>query len=75
MACKLIRKSTLTEARTKQKLVSEIKIHRQLKHPNVCMISNFFDDDNCIYIMLELCPNETLLEVLQRRKRLHEIEV
>ena len=39
------------------------------------MFSNFFDDENCIYIMLELCPNETLLEVLQRRKRLHEIEV
>lgn len=75
VACKLVRKASLTEVRAKQKLMSEIKIHRQLKHQHVCQFQNFFDDEHNIYIMLEICPNETLLEMLQRRKRLEEIEV
>ena len=75
VACKLVKKASLTEVRAKQKLMSEIKIHRQLKHQHVCQFQNFFDDEYNIYIMLEICPNETLLEMLQRRKRLEEIEV
>jgi len=35
-ACKLIQKASLTKSRAKQKLMSEIKIHRSLKHHNVC---------------------------------------
>ena len=75
VACKLVKKASLTEVRAKQKLMSEIKIHRQLKHQHICQFQNFFDDEQNIYIMLEICPNETLLEMLQRRKRLEEVEV
>ena len=28
-----------------------------------------------MYIILELCPNQSLNELLRRRKRLHELEV
>ena len=35
-AAKIIQKSSLTKSRAKQKLMSEIKIHRSIKHNNVC---------------------------------------
>jgi len=34
-AAKIIQKSSLQRSRAKQKLMSEIKIHRSVKHPNV----------------------------------------
>lgn len=35
-AAKIIEKKSLTKSRAKQKLMSEIKIHRSIKHANVC---------------------------------------
>ncbi len=34
-AVKVVVKNTLTKARAKQKLMSEIKIHRSLEHPQI----------------------------------------
>ena len=73
-AGKIIEKHTLTKARLRQKLMSEIKIHRSLEHENVVKFEHFFEDSENVYILLELCPNQTLSELLKRRKRLTEIE-
>jgi polo-like kinase 1 len=55
-------------------LQAEIKIHRTLKHKHVCEYKHFFEDrDNC-YILLELCHNQSLNEMIKRRKRLTEPE-
>jgi serine/threonine protein kinase len=34
-----------------------------------------FEDSENVYLLLELCPNQTLNELLRRRKRLTEFEV
>lgn len=36
---------------------------------------HFFEDHDNVYILLELCANQTLNEILRRRKWLHELEV
>ena len=74
-ACKLVEKKSLTQNKAKAKLMSEIKIHRCLKHKNIVQFHNFFDDDNRIYIMLEICENNSLHEMLDKRKTLEELEV
>jgi polo-like kinase 1 len=74
-AAKVIHKSNLTRSRAKQKLMSEIKIHRSLNHQYVANFEHFFEDSEWVYILLELCHNQTMNELLKRRKRLHEIEV
>ena len=74
-AAKIINKSTLTKTRAKQKLMSEIKIHRSLHHNNIVGFEHFFEDADNVYILLELCQNQSLNELLRRRKRLHELEV
>ena len=54
-AAKIIAKSTLTKTRAKQKLMSEIKIHRSLHHNNIVGFEHFFEDAENVYILLELC--------------------
>ncbi len=54
--------------------MSEIKIHRSLHHNNIVGFEHFFEDSKNVYITLELCSNQTLNELIGRRKRLHELE-
>eukprot|EP00523_Entomoneis_sp_CCMP467_P005833 CAMPEP_0168747596 /NCGR_PEP_ID=MMETSP0724-20121128/15741_1 /TAXON_ID=265536 /ORGANISM="Amphiprora sp., Strain CCMP467" /LENGTH=830 /DNA_ID=CAMNT_0008795397 /DNA_START=200 /DNA_END=2692 /DNA_ORIENTATION=- len=73
-AIKIVPKANLVKERARTKLQTEIKIHRTLKHKNVCEYKHFFEDrDNC-YILLELCHNQSLNEMIKRRKRLTEPE-
>jgi polo-like kinase 1 len=55
--------------------MSEIKIHRWVSHQHVVKFEHFFEDSENVYILLELCQNQSLNELLRRRKRLHELEV
>jgi len=57
LAAKVIPKASLTKNRAKQKLMSEIKIHKSIHHTNVVGFEHFFEDSENVYILLELCPN------------------
>ena len=56
-AGKVVLKANLTKSRAKQKLMSEIKIHRSLRHENVVGFEHFFEDSDNVYILLEMCEN------------------
>tara|TARA_R110002050_G_scaffold84115_2_gene179715 strand:- start:168 stop:1043 length:876 start_codon:yes stop_codon:yes gene_type:complete len=73
-AAKIVQKSTL-RPKTEAKLLSEIRIHRSLKHEGVVQLLTHFEDDYFVYIVLELCSNNTLMELLKARKRVSEAEV
>eukprot|EP00668_Euglena_longa_P035297 GGOE01045343.1.p1 GENE.GGOE01045343.1~~GGOE01045343.1.p1 ORF type:complete len:684 (-),score=123.38 GGOE01045343.1:469-2520(-) len=73
-ACKLIEKKSLTKPKTQQKLKSEIKIHSGLRHHNVVRFERFFEDAENVYILLELCTQQTMMELQKRKKRLSEQE-
>ncbi len=75
LAAKIIEKSTLTKGRAQQKLMSEIRIHRSMDHPGIVHFEGYFEDARRVYMLLEMCPNQTLKETVKRRKRLHELEV
>ena len=74
-AAKVINKENLSQPRQKQKLLIEIKIHKSLHHNQVVAFEHNFEDKDNVYILLELCQNQTLNELLKRRKTLTEIEV
>lgn len=54
--------------------MSEIKIHRSLDHENICKFDHHFEDDINVYIVLEICTNQSLSDKVKRRKRLTEVE-
>lgn len=74
-AGKVVLKESLKKTRTKQKLMSEIKIHRSVQHQNIVGFEHFFEDSENVYILLEMCSNQTLSEMIRRRKRMTELEV
>ena len=74
-ALKIVLKTSLVKARARQKLQSEIKIHRMLRHTNICRFERFFEDKANAYIVLELCSNNSMSELIKRRKKLTEMEV
>ena len=73
-AAKIIPKSTLTQTRARNKLLTEISIHQSLHHPYIVDFVKVFDDSENYYVILELCPNQTLRELIRRRRRLTELE-
>merc|ERR1719240_2131265 len=73
-AAKIVPKATLQKSRQRAKLLSEIKIHRSIHHTNVVHFEHVFEDGENVYILLELCPNQSLNELIKRRRRLMEVE-
>ncbi|KAG6900383.1 hypothetical protein C0993_011733 [Termitomyces sp. T159_Od127] len=74
LACKVVSKSSLKTKKAKTKLYAEIKIHRSLEHPNIVRFHDCFEDDEHVYLALELCTSGSLMELLRRRRRFTEPE-
>ena len=55
-------------------LYAEIKIHRSLTHPNIVTFHDCFEDNDNVYMTLELCPSGSLMDMLRRRRRFTEME-
>ena len=73
-ACKVIPKSSLVKESSRKKLMNEINIHRTIRHASVVRFERFFEDRNNVYILLELCAHQTMLELVKRRGALSEVE-
>lgn len=54
--------------------MSEIEIHRSLTHANIVKFERSFETQSSIYILLEMCRNQTLHDLLKRRKAVTELE-
>lgn len=74
LACKVVTKSSLKTKKAKTKLYAEIKIHRSLAHPNIVRFQECFEDDDNVYMTLELCTSGSLMDMLRRRRRFSECE-
>jgi serine/threonine protein kinase len=50
---------------------AEINSLKQLNHPNVIRIYNYFRSESLVYIVLELCPGGSILDVLRNHGPIH----
>lgn len=62
-AGKIVSKSYLIKHNQKNKMVDEIFIHRRLNNKNIVAFYNFFEDNDFIYIVLELCRKRSMMEL------------
>ncbi|KAF5011871.1 hypothetical protein FDECE_2040 [Fusarium decemcellulare] len=58
-----------------QKFQTELQIHSKMKHKNVVQFLRAFSYEKCTYLVLELCPNGSLMDMVKRRKGITEPEV
>ncbi|VDD93751.1 unnamed protein product [Enterobius vermicularis] len=73
-AGKVVSKLLLQKNHQKEKMTQEIEIHRALSHPHIVRMDGFFEDSDNVYILLELCPRRSLMELYRRRKAVTEPE-
>jgi len=74
-AGKVIPKANLTSESAKAKIHAEIRIHRSVQHKHVVRFERYFDDGQNIVMLLELCRQQTLMELSKARGTLTETEV
>ncbi|XP_025193335.1 serine/threonine-protein kinase polo-like isoform X2 [Melanaphis sacchari] len=73
-AGKIVSKKYLLRNNQKDKMTQEIFIHKVLKNKNIVSFHSFFEDNNFVYIVLELCRKRSMMELHKRRKTLTEPE-
>jgi hypothetical protein len=64
-----------TQPNPTRQLLAEIKIHQSLAHKYIVNFHHVFEDDEFVYIIMEVCENRTFVEMLRKRKRFTEPEV
>ncbi|GAB5034678.1 plk plk-unclassified protein kinase [Nannochloropsis oceanica] len=75
-ALKIVVKASLHKSKARHRqLQTEIRIHRTLNHRHIVKFHHFFEDKQHAYILLELCHNHSMSDLLRKRKRLTEGEV
>ena len=77
-ALKVIEKNLHNSKKTKriqEKVMREIKAHKIMCHVNIIKFYHNFEDPQFFYLILELAPKRTLLEVSRARGVLTEPEV
>ncbi|VDN94884.1 unnamed protein product [Brugia pahangi] len=73
-AGKVVSKLLLLKNHQRDKMAQEIRIHRSLQHKHIVRMDGFFEDTDNVYILLELCPRRSLMELHKRRKHVTEPE-
>ena len=66
-AAKVVAKSTLEKPRARAKILTEIRIHRAVRDGRVVRFARCFEDAANVYILMELCSDKTLADVVKRR--------
>nr|XP_019014240.1 PLK/PLK1 protein kinase [Kwoniella pini CBS 10737]OCF53021.1 PLK/PLK1 protein kinase [Kwoniella pini CBS 10737] len=73
-AIKVINRKSIQTKKNKTKLWAEIKLHQMLQHPHIVRFEECFEDHENVYMILELCENGSMMDLLRRRKRYTEPE-
>jgi serine/threonine protein kinase len=56
-----------------KRVANEVEIHWQLHHPSILQLLSYFEDDENVYLVMELCKGE-FYQYLRRRDPLDEQE-
>nr|XP_046192867.1 serine/threonine-protein kinase PLK1-like isoform X1 [Oncorhynchus gorbuscha]XP_046193513.1 serine/threonine-protein kinase PLK1-like isoform X1 [Oncorhynchus gorbuscha] len=73
-AGKVVPKAMIVKPHQRDKMTSEISIHKSLDNPHIVGFHGFFEDDDFVFVVLEICRRRSLLELHKRRKAVTEPE-
>ncbi|TDZ23865.1 Serine/threonine-protein kinase plo1 [Colletotrichum orbiculare MAFF 240422] len=62
-------------SKMQQKFQTELQIHSKMNQKNIVQFFRAFSFHDCMYLVLELCTNGSLMDMVKKRKGLTEPEV
>ncbi|KAF2228647.1 Pkinase-domain-containing protein [Viridothelium virens] len=74
VALKIV-KAEMEPAKLAQKFITELQIHSKMQHPNIVEFYRAFTFERSTYVVLELCGNGSLADMLKKRKFLSMPEI
>lgn len=67
-------KSLINDLSLKINVQTEIKIQRNLNHPHIIQLHDYFEDSSNIYLLLEYAEKGNLYKFLKKKKKIPEKE-
>jgi polo-like kinase 4 len=58
-----------------KRVANEVEIHWQLRNPSILELFNYFEDEEYVYLVMEICANGNLFDYLKVAKRISEEQV
>ena len=74
VAIKMVDKTQMRQSGMSGRVRQEVAIHSRLKHPAILELLTFFEDENFVYLVLELCENGELARFLKNHNRVFSEE-
>lgn len=74
VAIKIIQKKKMNQKDIND-VYQEIEILKTLDHPNIVKLIDFFEDDKCIYIVMELMQGGSLLQEIENNQTYKESQI
>ncbi|XP_066548134.1 serine/threonine-protein kinase PLK3 [Amia ocellicauda] len=74
-AVKVIPQSRVAKPHQREKITNEIELHKTLHHKHIVKFSHHFEDQDNIYIFLEICSRKSLAHIWKARHTLTDPEV
>jgi serine/threonine protein kinase len=71
-ALKIIEKNKMTAGKLRKRLNNEVSLQVSLNHPCIVRLFNTFEDDELIYLLLEMCSGGELFAKIKEEGRLDE---
>lgn len=65
VAIKMIDKKLMKAAGMVTRVKKEVEIHSRLKHPSILELYTYFEDNNYVYLVIEMCHNGELQRYLK----------
>lgn len=72
VAVKSISKQVMTDETSKNKVLREVSIWEQLRHPSIITLYESFESEKHLLYVEELCAGGDLLSYVRKRRRLKE---
>ncbi|KAL8749866.1 MAG: hypothetical protein Q9199_007426 [Rusavskia elegans] len=68
-------KASMAQKKLEEKFRTELQIHAKMRHPNIVEFHKAFTFKACTYVVLELCPNGSIQDMVRARLGLSSPEI